>query len=189
MTHFPHLEFIQSMFQCCTHQERFLIKKPEFEQYMRQCSGWVEDPDKKYTSNYVVIVLLSEFKKKSQLIQDAHDNYFILLDRELQKIFKQNTPVISIARLRPLVDACFCFYIKHNHVDFRRYSHPLWCISPKMDRVLEEIFEDFKDKRSEIEANSVTLKIQEVSILGGARLYKPKERRSDVSTKKKRGFF
>jgi len=149
-THFPYLEFIQPLFHCCTHRERFLIKKPEFEQYMRQCSGWIEDPDKKYTSNYVVIVLLSEFKKKSQLIQDAHDNYFILLDRELQKIFKQNTPVISIARLRPLVDACFCFHIKHNHVDFRRYSHPLWCISPRMDRVLEEIFEDFKDKKSEI---------------------------------------
>lgn len=116
---------------------------------MRQCRGWVEDQDRKYTVNYIIVILLAEVKLKKLLILDAYDKYFILCDHELQRIFDIHEPFLKLEQLRmKVVEQMIqteCFYFNYG----RDYNIPLWCTT-YLDSVLRRIFDNLYECRESI---------------------------------------
>jgi len=115
---------------------------------MRQCKGWQEDPDRTYTVNYVIIVLLAEIKSKKLLILDAYDKYYILCDNELQRALHMIEPFFKLEKLREKVVEQMR-QTEYYYQQGRDYKIPLWCVY-HVDRVLHQIFDNLYECRDSI---------------------------------------
>ena len=136
----------------CPHGNKYPFKYgTKLEEYMRQCKGWLEDQDRKYTINYILIVLLAEIKSRRLLILDAYDKYYIICDRELQLSLGVSEPFIEITLLRKQVLSQMR-HTEYRYQHERDYKIPFWCVR-SIDSVLLRIFDNLYECRSSIVAD------------------------------------
>jgi len=114
----------------CLHQERYAIKDPCLLYYLtRLCEGFVEDPEGKYTLQYLLHVLLANWREKN-LLKDCD----LRVDKHLRIVFRTKALVIPLYKLRLLIfkklesEVTFT-YVALNQEKFK----PLYCKELKQD--------------------------------------------------------
>lgn len=77
---------------CTCREKYFLYPGSLLALYLEEeCQGWVRDPESRYTLNYLVLVLIANFKSKNILRYDMEENYYyIATDKKLAFIFRQS---------------------------------------------------------------------------------------------------
>jgi len=132
----------------CPHREKYPFNQgSRLKTYVQQCPGWVEDPEERYTVNYIAIILLTQIRAKRQLLLDANDRYFLLCDHELQKALFLQTPLLELSGLRTEILG----QMEHHEPlsPQSRYTKPFWCVW-YMDNILKRIFVDLDECRDSI---------------------------------------
>jgi len=75
---------------CTCREKYFLYPENLLALYLEEkCKGWVRDPESRYTLNYLVLVLIANFKDKGLLQYDTeYDFYFVITDKRLKSVFE-----------------------------------------------------------------------------------------------------
>jgi len=82
-----HFRTIRLRYFVCPCREKYKLNNPLLSHYLKtKCQGWLEDPDDRYTLNYLILVLLTNLQEKGHLrFFDTLGDYFIA-DLELISI-------------------------------------------------------------------------------------------------------
>lgn len=117
-------------YKACPHQDKytFIPHSPLKDYLENHCEGFVRDPDSKYTINYIVIVLLANWKAR-RLFSKKQDS--VLATSYIKKAFRTTSAVIGIRGLRrriisQLDTVAEDFFMR---IDPNAYLVPLWCLA------------------------------------------------------------
>ena len=117
-------------YEACPHQERYsFIPHSPLKNYLeKHCEGFVQDPEEKYTINYIVFVLLANWKAR-ELFSKEQDS--VLATSYIKRAFMTTSKVIGIRGLRRRVASQLDakaedFYMR---IDPNSYLVPLWCLT------------------------------------------------------------
>ena len=121
----------------CPHGEKYTLEDSTLLQYlMEDCKGFQIDPEGKYTLNYVITVLLANWKEK-QLIQHCT----VLTNGRIKRAFGTYDSCFCLTELRAMVLRYFDtkeFFLLEGY--YRIYRAPLWCLdSSLMEQLQAEI--------------------------------------------------
>lgn len=117
----------------CLHQGRYAIKDPCLSHYLTtQCEGFVEDPDGEYTLQYLLYVLIANWKEK-KLLKDCD----LRVDNHLRIVFRTRNLTIPLYKLRPLIFKKLASEVTLTYVALghKKFKPPL-CKELKQDFIL-----------------------------------------------------
>ena len=89
----------------CPCKEKWsFVKNSNLETYLKtHCLGWSPDPQNKYTANFIVAVLLANFKNKGLLKRRGGRFLEISTDRFLRKVQGFNKKYIDVGCIRRII--------------------------------------------------------------------------------------
>ena len=83
----------------CTHQEKYQIKRSSrLESYLKNCKGFVKDPKNLYTVNYIIAVLVANWRDQGLITHLVIKNV-----PQIRSVLGAYTEGITYYRLRELV--------------------------------------------------------------------------------------
>ena len=121
----------------CLHQERYAIKDPCLLYYLtKQCEGFVEDPEGKYTLQYLLHVLLANWRERN-LLKDCD----LRVDKHLRIVFRTRDLVIPLYKLRFLIFKKLESEVAFTYVALNQEKlKPPYCNELKQDFILLNSF-------------------------------------------------
>jgi len=129
-------------YEACPHQDKYpFIPNSPLQNYLENhCEGFVKDDQDKYTINYLVFVLLANWKTR-KLFSKKQDS--VLATSYIKKAFRTTSAVIGIRGLRrriisQLDTVAEDFFMR---IDPDSYLVPLWCLDESDIEFLSEIME------------------------------------------------
>ena len=114
----------------CNHQQKYFFKQNSLlKNYLEeQCNGFIEDSS--YTLNYIIVVLLANWKELGLLYHCS-----VRCTGRLRKVFKVHYKYLHLNTLRNLVRKHFRQPLQDREFErkhFRLSITPLWCVSPEI---------------------------------------------------------
>jgi len=114
----------------CNHQQKYFFKQNSLlKNYLEeQCNGFVEDSS--YTLNYIIVVLLANWKELGLLYHCS-----VRCTGRLRKIFKVHYKYLHFSALRSLVRKHFRQPLQDREYERKYFCHSmglLWCVSPEI---------------------------------------------------------
>lgn len=139
------------VYSSCIHENKYKFKdNSPLEAYLRtKCHGFVQDSVKMYNINYILIILLSNWKYY-KLIHDRTIKTTIHIRRAFKLSRAKQNDVIHSSQLRKMVveqlDAPVEMrFLKEVHCF---YTWPFWCLSESSIRLVNSITLEHLDKGS-----------------------------------------
>ena len=145
-------------FMCdlCPHREKYSFKpESRLQQYLQTCTNWVQDPEQKYTVNFILLVLLSDLKSKDYITQDIYSaEYFIFCHHRLQAALRTPSPILNVQKLRRHILG----HLKHRESGIydidqnSKYLVPFWCVDA-WEHLISKLFDNFGQNQKQLVYN------------------------------------